>query len=143
MDCTITFSSDVIGNDLYSLEVNGETGYPTYWYMDRKGLTYSVSQYGYLIGLDALTVGQWSASGGFCYEAEIIKRTDKQLVLKEMYSDGINYTLHYLNSSSSDFSDNNGNGDSADIEKPEIGFYDFTATKTSLKIQYKIFNKSD
>ena len=28
-------------------------------------------------------------------------------------------------------------------EKPEVGFYDFTATKTSLKVQYKIYNKDE
>lgn len=40
----------------------------------------------------------------------------------------------------------NGNGNGEDnggtikYEKPDIGFYDFTATKTSLKVQFKIFN---
>ena len=28
-------------------------------------------------------------------------------------------------------------------EKPDVGFYDFTATKTSLKVQYKIYNKDE
>ena len=40
--------------------------------------------------------------------------------------------------------DNSGggnNGGSSNYEKPDIGFYDFTATKSSLKIQYKIYNK--
>lgn len=30
-----------------------------------------------------------------------------------------------------------------DSEKPDVGFYDFSATKTSLKIQYKIYNKEE
>lgn len=32
-------------------------------------------------------------------------------------------------------------GSTATYEKPDIDFYDFTATKTSLKVQYKIYNK--
>lgn len=34
-------------------------------------------------------------------------------------------------------------GDTTTYEKPDIGFYDFTATKTSLKVQYKIYNKDE
>ncbi len=42
-------------------------------------------------------------------------------------------------------SDNGDNGDnsSSSYEKPDVGFYDFTATKTSLKVQYKIYNKEE
>lgn len=37
-----------------------------------------------------------------------------------------------------------GTGDgTTTYEKPDIGFYDFTATKTSLKVQYKIYNKDE
>ena len=28
-------------------------------------------------------------------------------------------------------------------EKPDIGFYDFTATKTSVTVTYKIYNKDE
>ena len=38
--------------------------------------------------------------------------------------------------------DFNGGGSSS-YEKPDIGFYDFTATKTSLKVEYKIYNKDE
>lgn len=38
--------------------------------------------------------------------------------------------------------DDSGNGTTTS-EKPEVGFYDFTATKTSLKVQYKIYNKDE
>ena len=34
-------------------------------------------------------------------------------------------------------------GGTTNYGKPEIGFYDFTATKTSLKVQYKIYNKEE
>jgi len=36
-----------------------------------------------------------------------------------------------------------GGGGNTGYEKPDIGFYDFTATKTSLKVQYKIYNKDE
>lgn len=34
-------------------------------------------------------------------------------------------------------------GGTATYEKPDIDFYDFTATKKSLKVQYKIYNKDE
>lgn len=33
-------------------------------------------------------------------------------------------------------------GGTTSYEKPDVGFYDFTATKSSLKVQYKIYNSS-
>lgn len=36
-----------------------------------------------------------------------------------------------------------GSGSSSSYEKPDIGFYDFTATTNSLKVQYKIYNKDE
>ena len=48
----------------------------------------------------------------------------------------------YEGGSSSNTDDNTGGG-STTYEKPEIGFYDFTATKTSLNVQYKIYNKDE
>ena len=38
---------------------------------------------------------------------------------------------------------NDNTGGSTTYEKPEIGFYDFTATKTSLKVRYRIFNQDE
>lgn len=32
---------------------------------------------------------------------------------------------------------------STSYEKPDVGFYDFTATKSSLKVQYKIYNRAE
>ncbi len=39
--------------------------------------------------------------------------------------------------------ENDNTGSSTTYERPEIGFYDFAATKTSLKVQYKIYNKDE
>lgn len=52
-----------------------------------------------------------------------------------------NYNGSNNNTGGSD-SDNTGGGTTT-YEKPELGFYDFTATKTSLKVRYKIFNKDE
>jgi hypothetical protein len=45
-------------------------------------------------------------------------------------------------SGSSGGSSSGGSGGTS-YEKPDIGFYDFTATKTSLKVQYQIYNKDE
>lgn len=39
--------------------------------------------------------------------------------------------------------DGNTGGDNPTYEKPDIGFYDFTATTKSLKVQYYIYNKDE
>lgn len=39
--------------------------------------------------------------------------------------------------------DDDTGGGTITYEKPDIDFYDFTATKTSLKVQYKIYNKDE
>lgn len=53
----------------------------------------------------------------------------------------LNYNGSNVNTGGSD-NDNTG-GSTTTYEKPDIGFYDFTATKTSLKVQYKIYNKDE
>lgn len=39
--------------------------------------------------------------------------------------------------------DSSSGNESGNYEKPDIGFYDFTATKSSLKIQYKVYNHNE
>lgn len=44
----------------------------------------------------------------------------------------------------SDENDNtNTGGSSSQYEKPDVGFYDFTATRSSIRVQYKIYNKNE
>ena len=63
--------------------------------------------------------------------------------------DGIKYTIKEFGNKKEEYNDpnDNSNGNSGGnlitTEKPEVGFYDFTATKTSLKVQYKIYNKDE
>lgn len=63
---------------------------------------------------------------------EIITLTSTQLVISTQ-SGAIRY-FRAANPSS---------GGSSYYEKPDVGFYDFTATKTSLRVQYKIYNKDE
>lgn len=51
-------------------------------------------------------------------------------------------TTEFGDTEESSNNDNTG-GSTTTYEKPDIGFYDFTATRTSLKVQYKIFNKEE
>ena len=55
------------------------------------------------------------------------------------------YSNNNDDESTDDEEDNNnsGNGSSSSYEKPDVGFYDYTATRTSLKVQYRIYNKSE
>ena len=55
------------------------------------------------------------------------------------------YSNNNDDESTDDEEDNNnsGNGSSSSYENPDVGFYDYTATRTSLKVQYRIYNKSE
>lgn len=53
--------------------------------------------------------------------------------------DGVSFFYKLVGTSSGDENDDG----TTIYEKPDIGFYDFTATKSSLKVQYKIYNKND
>lgn len=46
------------------------------------------------------------------------------------------------NTSGGNTGSNNG-GSSTKYEKPDIGFYDYTASTKSLKVQYRIYNKDE
>ena len=46
-------------------------------------------------------------------------------------------------SGNGEFTDDEDDEGSASYEKPDVGFYDFTATKSSLKVQYKIYNRTE
>jgi hypothetical protein len=45
--------------------------------------------------------------------------------------------------SSSGNSNNNANDNPSSYEKPEIGFHDYSSTKTSLNVQYRIYNRDE
>lgn len=53
-----------------------------------------------------------------------------------------NYVADGNNGGNSDGNSGSGNP-SLEYEKPDIGFYDYTPDKTSVKVQYKIYNKDE
>ena len=48
-----------------------------------------------------------------------------------------------INSGGNNSGNGNGNNNTEKYEKPEVGFYDFTATRTSVTVTYRIYNKSE
>ena len=137
-----TFSDDIYSKNQYKLFVNGNSSAACWWYINEDGLNYSATDYGYrFANMSASEVGGWSACGGTIFDGYISVLSSSKLVLKDYYPDGIKYLQHVFSASSNSGNDTGGN--SVSYEKPEVGFYDFTATKTSLKIQYKIYNKTE
>ena len=62
--------------------------------------------------------------------------------------DGNRYFYHTFGqvpseSGNGDLTDDEDNEGSISYEKPDVGFYDFTATTLSLKVQYKIYNRTE
>lgn len=137
---TFTFSDKLWSNNRYLLIVNGDSNSLCYWYIDDDGLSYTSSMYLYSIQLSASDVGSWIRSGGAVFGGYIYTLTNSKLIIKDYYSNGINYVQHSFKAASNPSGGSSGN---TGYEKPDIGFYDFTATKTSLKVQYKICNKDE
>lgn len=105
----------------------------------------------------------WNVKNGIIYndgtgnQGKIIKLTPSEM---QLYMPNIAYNkenmdayriITYMRTSEPDHSfkpgydpdDSGQDSSNPSYEKPEIGFYDFTATKTSLKIEYKIYNKEE
>jgi hypothetical protein len=84
---------------------------------------------------DPKTNGAYSTAFGFGH-SRIGKMTDSELVMIADYDTYSNY-FYYVSTSGS------GSDPGSPAEKPDIGFYDFTATKTSVTVTYKIYNKDE
>lgn len=81
--------------------------------------------------------GYWSQV--FCffnYNKYLIEHSSSNLI----YGDGEGNEW-YFKSCSSPVPDNSESTSGSSYEKPDVSFYDFTATQTKLKVVYKIFNK--
>ena len=84
---------------------------------------------------DPKTNGAYSTAFGFGH-SRVGKMTDSELVMVADYDTYSNY-FYYVSTSGS------GADPGSPAEKPDIGFYDFTATKTSVTVTYKIYNKDE
>ena len=71
---------------------------------------------------------------------KIIKRKKNEFVYRMGENDEANY---YYYTSTKTGGDNGTGGGSTSYEKPDIGFNDFTAYQTKLKVVYKIYNKDE
>ncbi|MDO5764914.1 MAG: hypothetical protein Q4P84_04315 [Elusimicrobiales bacterium] len=120
---------------------NNEKGYYDL-YLDNKSLEYTSVCY--------WTIGQGYINGtAFYYCGEIINISEYVLQIK--ISDGDTYYIRTLSrvtepahNFESDNDDNNNTGNSStSYEKPSVGFHNFTATKTRLKVEYKIYNNDE
>ncbi len=65
--------------------------------------------------------------------------TEYEMKLKDKTGNGV----YYFTRNSQNPNDEVGGGDNGDKtgEAPQIGFYDFSATQTSIKVRYEIFNR--
>lgn len=139
---TFTFSNKAYNTNQYQLIVNGNTSAACWWCIDSNGLDLSSTDYCYRFSnMSASEVGGWSACGGTVFDGQITL-TNSKLIVKDYYIDGINYVKHVFVSSGNSEGETSGGsgGSSTSNEKPDVGFYDYRATETSLAIQYKIYN---
>lgn len=114
----------------YAISFEGQ--YFGFWYInddEQLSILWDASQNANLAGHCSVDYG-----GG---DLDIIKLTDSELQYKR--DDGVSFFYKLVGTSSGDENDDG----TTIYEKPDIGFYDFTATKSSLKVQYKIYNKND
>lgn len=139
---TFTFTDDINDNNEYKLLVNGVSANYLLWYIDKDGLYYHATNYGYInANMTALEVGGWLVNGGVVMDGHIYKHTDSELIIREYASNSTSFEQHYYTAAGNPGGVSGGG--SASYEKPEVGFYDFTATRTSLKVQYRIYNNDE
>lgn len=149
-------SSNEYSPHRYKLYVNGTYDEGNFWYANADGMIiYTASEYLWN-RYSAFDCGYILCAGGFvtsCFEGcSIYSISSSNLILKKItmggpitgeyeYYDG--YYLYYFTADDSGSGNNSGGnsgGGSNTEDAPEIGFYDYTATKTSLKIQYRIYD---
>lgn len=136
------------GHQTYVVAVNGYGGEKKFawWYIDdMDGLYCHFSQLLYEMGYTAKEVGSITTIIPLL-GSQIYKQTSTELVIKHPTNLGTGYKMIYFKRTEDPSNSGDSSGDSGTtntVEKPDLGFYDFTATKTSLKVQYKIYNKDE
>lgn len=130
-----TFTDEVAGKNLYWYSFDGIEN-AGLWVVDENGVYIGSPNQNYC-GYYYLTASEVGAIVGTCCASEgtIIKQNSSELVIQDEYK-----TVYFI---SAQETDNNGSDGASGAEKPDVGFYDFTATRSSLKIQYKIYNNDE
>lgn len=140
-DITLGFSDKIWGEDnghqAYCPIINGviNSKRSSWWYVDEKGFYANLHQLLYEFYI-AAEVGRLAFHYmPFVLPSQVYKLTNNELVIRVQRENS--YLMAF-------FSRVYGNDDqsSGTYEKPDIGYYDFTATRTSLKVQWRIFNRS-
>ncbi len=134
-------------------EVNGESLDEYEWYVNEKPWMMSWRN-DYEVDIYGSNGGVWRTLmilAAYKSNASIIDAKVNTIVLKYQMTDASGTRIVPFELSGGNIEeDSNGNtgsggsnDNSGDYETPDIGFYDFTATTSSLKVEYKIYNKSE
>lgn len=144
---TLNLSSSITTNgnqnpQRYVVGINGHLDpyTPSWWYISEEGLCITISCRLSELGYSASEVGRIGRAMPFMNHGIIQKHTKSELILEETNEYG--YVRVYYKGDDG-YGDDIPNDNPNSTEEPEVGFYDFTATKTSLKVQYKIYNKDE
>lgn len=140
-DITLGFSDKIWGeyngHQAYCPVINGviNSKRSSWWYVDENGFYANLHQLLYEFYI-AVEVGRLAfGCMPFSLPSQVYKLTDNELVIRVQREDS--YLMAF-------FSRVYGGDEpsSGTYEKPDIGYYDFTATRTSLKVQWRIYNRS-
>ena len=140
-DITLGFSDKIWnefnGHQAYCPVINGvlNSRRSSLWYVDENGFYANLGQLLYSLYEKRDVWHLYDFCMPFFLPSQVYKLTNNELVIRVQRE---NFYLMAF------FSRVYGNDDqsSGTYEKPDIGYYDFTATRTSLKVQWRIYNRS-
>lgn len=139
-----TFSSEKIdnNNDLRrKFYISGFSG-NGYWYVNNQGQLVCLNSWyvGGGGGISAIDAGEFGNVYGSMVNVNIQFPNANTFVITDEYGEWWRYSkVAYQGSTGGSSSGNSGSG----YEAPEVGYYDFTATKTSVTVTYSIYNKNE
>ena len=106
------------------------------WFVQEDG---TLCMHTFYSDFDSFVNGE-NAIGYGVGKLQILRRTTNELVYRMGENEQADY--YYYTSTNTGGDDGSGGG-STSYEKPDIGFYDFTAYQTKLKVVYEIYNKNE
>ena len=138
MQRILSFTSTPIDFGTYGTCYRTKSGdkYCGIWFVQEDG---TLRMYTFYSDFDAFGNGKNSIGYGVG-KLQILKRTTNELVYRMGLSEE---TYYYYYTSTNTGGDNSSGGGSTSYEKPDIGFNNFTAYQTKLKVVYKIYNKDE
>lgn len=138
-----TFNAEKYDNDNYYLDLNNYSKAGSWRATEDNYLLYRI--FGYSDGQ------QYPWDNFFDKDYSIVSASwpnlvvdinNSQMILEStLYQSSIYFTK--INSNGTDDNSGSNGSPSPEYEKPDVGFYDYTPDKTSVKVQYKIFNRDE